>query len=63
MLYEKLGIGIKKFKIKFQYTDTKRTAIKYVYADTLEEARKIFNNYYKNYKVEIKEAVIERLGG
>lgn len=55
MLYSKLGRGTVKYKIKFIYTDTNRSAIKYVYADNLEEAKDIFNNYYKGYKVEIKE--------
>lgn len=55
MLYSKLGTGTVKYKIKFTYTDTNRSAIKYVYADNLEEAKDIFNNYYKGYKVEIKE--------
>ena len=59
MLYEKLGKGMKKFKIKFQYIDTKSTAIKYVYADTAEEAKKVFDDYYKNYKVKIKEISLE----
>ena len=59
MLYEKLGKGMKKFKIKFQYIETKSTAIKYVYADTAEEAKKVFDDYYKNYKVEIKEISLE----
>ena len=57
MLYEKLGKGMKKFKIKFQYIDTKSTAIKYVYADTAEEAKKIFSAHYKDYKIEIKEII------
>ena len=57
MLYEKLEKGMKKFKIKFQYIDTKSTAIKYVYADTAEEAKKIFSAHYKDYKIEIKEII------
>lgn len=55
MLYSKLGTGTVKYKIRFVYIDTNRSAIKYVYADNLEEAKDIFNNYYKGYKVEIKE--------
>ena len=55
MLYNRLGTGNKKYKVKFIYADTNRSAIKYVYADNLEEAKDIFNNYYKGYKVEIKE--------
>lgn len=55
MLYSKLGTGTVKYKIRFVYIDTNRSAIKYVYADNLEEAKDIFNNYYKGYKVEIKK--------
>lgn len=55
MLYSKLGTGTVKYKIRFVYIDSNRSAIKYVYADNLEEAKDIFNNYYKGYKVEIKE--------
>lgn len=55
MLYSKLGTGNKKYKVKFIYTDTNRSAIKYVYADTIEEAKELFNNYYKDFKVQIKE--------
>lgn len=55
MLYSKLGTGTVKYKIRFVYIDTNRSAIKYVYADNLEEAKDIFNNYYKGYKVKIKE--------
>ena len=55
MLYSKLGTGTVKYKIRFVYIDTNRSAIKYVYTDNLEEAKDIFNNYYKGYKVKIKE--------
>ena len=55
MLYSKLGGGNKKYKVRFIYTDTKRSAIKYVYANNLEEAKELFNNYYKDFKVQIKE--------
>ena len=55
MLYSKLGTGNKKYKVKFIYADTKRSAIKYVYANTVEEAKDIFNNFYKGYKIKIKE--------
>ena len=55
MLYSKLGTGTVKYKIKFIYTNTNRSAIKYVYADTIEEAKELFNNYYKDFKVQIKE--------
>lgn len=55
MLYSKLGTGNKKYKVKFIYADTNRSAIKYVYANNLEEAKELFNNYYKDFKVQIKE--------
>lgn len=55
MLYSKLGTGNKKYKVKFIYAETKRSAIKYVYANTIEEAKELFNNYYKDYKIKIKE--------
>lgn len=55
MLYSKLGTGNKKYKVKFIYAETKRSAIKYVYANTVEEAKDIFNNFYKGYKIKIKE--------
>lgn len=55
MLYSKIGTGTVKYKIKFIYTNTNRSAIKYVYADTIEEAKELFNNYYKDFKVQIKE--------
>lgn len=55
MLYSKLGTGNKKYKVKFIYADTNRSAIKYVYADNLEEAKDIFNNFHKGYKIKIKE--------
>lgn len=55
MLYNRLGTGNKKYKVKFIYADTKRSAIKYVYANNLEEAKELFNNYYKDFKVQIKE--------
>ena len=59
MLYSKLGTGTVKYKIKFTYTDTNRSAIKYVYANTVEEAKELFNNYYKDFKVQIKEITEE----
>lgn len=55
MLYSKLGTGTVKYKIRFVYIDSNRSAIKYVYANTIEEAKDIFKNFYKDYKVEIKE--------
>ena len=59
MLYSKLGTGTVKYKIKFIYTNTNRSAIKYVYANTVEEAKELFNNYYKDFKVQIKEITEE----
>lgn len=59
MLYSKLGTGTVKYKIKFIYTNTNRSAIKYVYANTIEEAKELFNNYYKDFKVQIKEITEE----
>ena len=61
MLYSKLGTGTVKYKIKFIYTDTNRSAIKYVYANTVEEAKDIFNNFYKGYKIKIKEITEENV--
>lgn len=59
MLYNRLGTGNKKYKVKFIYAETKRSAIKYVYANTIEEAKELFNNYYKDFKVQIKEITEE----
>ena len=42
----KLGNGMIKFKFKFVYKSTGRVAIKYVYADTLEEAKSLFSKVY-----------------
>lgn len=55
MLYNRLGTGNTKYKVKFVYANTNKSAIKYVYADTIEEAKELFNNYYKDFKVQIKE--------
>ena len=55
----KLGNGSNKYKIKFKFIETERIAIKNVYADTLEEAKKLFKEEYKNYKVKI-EAIEEK---
>ena len=51
----KLGKGSNKYKIKFKYIETGRIAIKNVYADSLEEAQKLFKEEYKNYKVKIEK--------
>ena len=49
----KLGNGNNKYKIKFKYKETGRIAIKNVYADNLEEAKRLFNEKHINYNVEI----------
>ena len=49
----KLGEGNIKFKFKFRYIDTKRISIKNVYANDFFEALKLFNDFYKEYKIEI----------
>lgn len=48
----KLGKGNKIYKFKFKYIETGRIAIKNVYADTIEEAKNLFNKEYKDYKIE-----------
>lgn len=49
----KLGTGNKKYQFRFRYLNTGRVTIKNVYADNEEESRKIFNEEYKNYKIEL----------
>lgn len=49
----KLGNGNNKYKIKFKNLETGRVSIKNVYADNLEEAKRLFNEKYINYNVEI----------
>lgn len=49
----KLGYGKNKYKIKFKYIETERTTIKNVYADSIEEAKRLFDNEYEDYKIEI----------
>lgn len=49
----KLGTGNNKYKIKFKYKENSRIAIKNVYADNIEEAKRLFNEKYMNYNVEI----------
>lgn len=49
----KLGSGKNKYKIKFKYIENGRITIKNVYADSTEEAMKLFNKEYKDFKIEI----------
>lgn len=49
----KLGKGNKKYKIKFKYLDTGRITIKNVYANSKEEAMKLFKQEYKNYCINV----------
>ena len=49
----KLGTGNNRYKIKFKYIETGRISIKNVYADNIEEAKRLFNEKYMNYNVEI----------
>lgn len=44
----KLGTGEIKYKFKFIYEITNRVTIKNVYADNIEEAKKLFEEYYKD---------------
>ena len=44
-----------KFSISFEYLDLKSHGRKYIYADSEEEAIKIFEEIYRNYKTKIKE--------
>ena len=44
----KLGTGKNKYKFKFKYELTNRTTVKNVYADGLEEAINLFEEYYKD---------------
>lgn len=50
----KLGNGSKKYKFIFAYLDSNQSAMKYVYADTEEEAYKLFNDKYKGYNIAVK---------
>lgn len=51
----KLGEGKNKYIIKFEYLDNGRKTIKNVYADTAVEALDLFEEYYKDYNIEILE--------
>ena len=62
MSIKKFGNGNTKYTIKFKYIQTNITSIKNVYADSEEEALKLFNEMYKDYKIEIKE-LKRKLGG
>lgn len=47
----KLGTGNYKYKIKFKNLETGRVSIKNVYADNLEEAKRLFNKEYENFDI------------
>ena len=47
----KLGTGNNKYKIKFKYIETGRISIKNVYADNIEEAKRLFNKEYESFEV------------
>lgn len=49
----KLGTGNNKYKIKFKYKENSRIAIKNVYADSLEEAKILFKEKYKDLDIEV----------
>lgn len=49
----KLGTGNNKYKIKFKYKENSRIAIKNVYADNIEEAKRLFNKEYESFEVEV----------
>ena len=49
----KLGTGNYKYKIKFKYKENGRIAIKNVYADNIEEAKRLFNKEYESFEVEV----------
>lgn len=44
----KLGNGKNKYRFKFVYETTNRKTYKNVYADNVEEAEKLFAEYYKD---------------
>lgn len=56
----KLGTGNKKYKIKFMYIETQRITIKYVYADSEEEAIKLFDEVWSG-SLGIKRLSIEEV--
>lgn len=49
----KLGTGNNKYKIKFKYKENSRIAIKNVYADNIEEAKRLFNKEYEKFDIEV----------
>lgn len=49
----KLGIGNNKYKIKFKNLETGRVSIKNVYADNIEEAKRLFAEKYKNLDIAV----------
>ena len=57
----KLGTGKNKYKFKFIYELTNRVTVKNVYADNIEDAKKLFEEYYKDY-LDVRILKIELLG-
>lgn len=49
----KSGTGSNKYKIKFKNLETGRVSIKNVYADNIEEAKRLFNKEYESFEVEV----------
>lgn len=56
----KLGTGKNKYKFKIIYELTNRVTIKNVYADNIEEALNLFDEYYKDY-LDVRILKIEEL--
>ena len=56
----KLGTGKNKYKFKIIYELTNRVTIKNVYADNIEEALDLFEEYYKDY-LDVRILKIEEL--
>lgn len=52
-----LGNGENKYKFKFEYIETRRKAIKNVYADTEKEAKELFEKKYNNYNINLLEII------
>lgn len=49
----KLGTGKNKYRIKLMYIERERITNKNVYADSEEEAMKLFKEHYKNFNIKI----------